>query len=128
MVGERRAGDPDLTMTNEITPNDNEPTPDDNEPTPPAGGGGPEDPTGEQPTAGAGGAATGGGPEDPTREQPTATQQQPGPRRLFRSRGDRVIGGVCSGIAKYLGIDPVIVRVATIALVFVGGLGAFGYL
>jgi phage shock protein PspC (stress-responsive transcriptional regulator) len=103
-------------MNNDITPNDNEPTPDDAEPTPASGGH--EDPTREQPG--------GGGHEDPTREQP-ATTQPPGPRRLYRSRSDRVIGGVCSGIAKYLGIDPVIVRVATIALVFVGGLGAFGY-
>jgi phage shock protein PspC (stress-responsive transcriptional regulator) len=129
MVDERRSGDPHLTMTNNITPNDNEPTPDDDDPTPT--GGGPEDPTREQP------ATEQPATEQPTREQPATEQpateqptttQQPGPRRLFRSRSDRVIGGVCSGIAKYLGIDPVIVRVATIALVFVGGLGAFGYI
>jgi phage shock protein PspC (stress-responsive transcriptional regulator) len=124
MVRDARADDPDLTMNNDITPNDSDPTPTDGEPTPT--GGGPEDPTREQPAKEQPGAAA-GGPEDPTREQPTTTQP-PGPRRLFRSRSDRVIGGVCGGIAKYIGIDPVIVRVAAIALVFVGGLGIFGYI
>ncbi|HEY7620634.1 MAG TPA: PspC domain-containing protein [Solirubrobacteraceae bacterium] len=91
-------------MTEDTTPN--EPTP---------GGGGPEDPTSEQPTA-----------QQPPPEQPTA--QQPAPRRLYRSRSDRIIGGVCSGIARYFSIDPVIVRIGAIALVFLGGTGLVAYL
>jgi phage shock protein PspC (stress-responsive transcriptional regulator) len=57
------------------------------------------------------------------------TQQPPDePRRLRRSRTDRVIGGVCAGVGRYLKIDPLIVRVAAVALTFLGGLGALAYL
>jgi phage shock protein PspC (stress-responsive transcriptional regulator) len=38
-----------------------------------------------------------------------------------------MIGGVCAGIADHLGIDPVIVRVTTVALAFAGGAGAVAY-
>jgi phage shock protein C len=40
-------------------------------------------------------------------------------KRLYRSRSDRMISGVCGGIADYFGIDPTIVRLATVALLFV---------
>ena len=49
------------------------------------------------------------------------------PRRLYRSRTDRVIGGVCGGIARYFNIDPVIVRIAAVVLVFLAGLSALAY-
>jgi phage shock protein PspC (stress-responsive transcriptional regulator) len=49
------------------------------------------------------------------------------PRRLVRSRENRVIGGVCAGIARYLGVDPLIIRATAAALVLLGGLGAFLY-
>ena len=65
--------------------------------------------------------------EEPTREQP-APAAAPGPRRLKRSRDDRLIAGVCGGLGKYFGIDPVIFRVAAVALVFLGGAGALLYL
>jgi phage shock protein C len=46
-------------------------------------------------------------------------------KRLYRSRHDRMIAGVCGGLAEYFEIDPSIVR-----LLFVGGLfvGAPGVL
>ena len=48
---------------------------------------------------------------------------------MKRSRADRMLGGVCGGIAAYFdGLDPVIVRVATVALVFAGGIGVAPYL
>lgn len=31
-------------------------------------------------------------------------------RKLLRSKKDRMIGGVCGGLAKYLNVDPTIVR------------------
>ncbi len=52
----------------------------------------------------------------------------PPPRRLVRSRSDRVISGVCGGIAAYLGIDALYVRIAAVASVFLAGLGGFLYL
>lgn len=41
-------------------------------------------------------------------------------QRLMRSRTDKVIAGVAGGIGQYLAIDPVIVRLAFVALVFTG--------
>jgi phage shock protein PspC (stress-responsive transcriptional regulator) len=65
--------------------------------------------------------------------QPDATQEQPvppphGPRRLLRSRDERVLGGVCGGLAKYFNIDPLIVRIAAVALVFLGGVSIIAYI
>lgn len=40
-------------------------------------------------------------------------------RRLVRTSDDQLIAGVCGGLARYLGIDPTLVRVAAvIALIF----------
>lgn len=41
-------------------------------------------------------------------------------QRLMRSRTDKVIAGVAGGIAQYLAVDPVFVRVGLVALVFTG--------
>lgn len=41
-------------------------------------------------------------------------------QRLMRSRNDKMIAGVASGVAQYLAIDPVIVRLAFVALCFTG--------
>ena len=49
-------------------------------------------------------------------------------RRLYRSRDDRVIAGVCSGLGAYFGIDPTIVRVIAVLSIFVGGLGGVTYI
>lgn len=38
------------------------------------------------------------------------------PKRLYRSRTNRMIGGVCGGIAEYLGVDPTAVRIAAVLL------------
>jgi phage shock protein PspC (stress-responsive transcriptional regulator) len=48
-------------------------------------------------------------------------------RRLVRRTDDKVIAGVASGIAASLGIDPVLVRIAFVVLIFFGGLGALLY-
>ena len=47
-------------------------------------------------------------------------------QRLMRSRTDKVIAGVAGGIGQYLAIDPVIVRLAFVALIFTG-VGLFLY-
>ncbi|WP_067046937.1 PspC domain-containing protein [Methanofollis ethanolicus] len=41
-------------------------------------------------------------------------------KRLVRPKKDRMIAGVCSGIARYLGVDPAIVRIAWVILSFFG--------
>jgi len=40
-------------------------------------------------------------------------------RRLFRSRKERVFCGVCGGLAEYLRVDPVLIRLAAVALFLV---------
>jgi phage shock protein PspC (stress-responsive transcriptional regulator) len=44
-------------------------------------------------------------------------------RSLTRRRDDRMLAGVASGIAAYVGVDPVLVRIAFAVLSIVGGLG-----
>ncbi len=48
--------------------------------------------------------------------------------RLTKSRTDKVIDGVCGGIAEYFSIDPVIIRLIFVALVFMNGLGILLYI
>jgi len=49
-------------------------------------------------------------------------------KRLYRSRSDRVIWGVCGGLARYFNIDPTIVRIIAVLLVFANGVGILVYL
>lgn len=46
-------------------------------------------------------------------------------KRLYRSTTDRMIAGVCGGIAEYFNIDPVIVRIIAVILLLPGGLPGF---
>jgi phage shock protein C len=48
-------------------------------------------------------------------------------KRLYRSRTDRKIWGVCAGLAKYFDIDPTIVRVLAILSIFISGIGIIAY-
>lgn len=43
-------------------------------------------------------------------------------KRLYRSRTDRIIAGVCGGLGEYLGVDPTFLRIAfaVLALVSLG--------
>jgi phage shock protein C len=43
--------------------------------------------------------------------------------RLTRSSTDKIIAGVCGGLAEYLEIDPVLVRLAFLVLFFASGIG-----
>ncbi len=49
-------------------------------------------------------------------------------KRLYKSRRDKVIDGVCGGIGEYLGVDPVIVRIIFVLLFFMGGVGLLLYI
>jgi phage shock protein C len=50
------------------------------------------------------------------------------PKRLFRSRSERVIAGVAGGLGQYFGIDPTLVRIAFVVLTLLWGGGLFLYL
>ncbi len=49
-------------------------------------------------------------------------------RRLCKSRTDRMIDGVCGGIAGYFGLDPTLVRIAWVLLTLFGGSGVVLYI
>ncbi|MCK8058329.1 MULTISPECIES: PspC domain-containing protein [unclassified Fusibacter] len=49
-------------------------------------------------------------------------------KKLYRSRHDKMIGGVCAGLANYLGIDTSIVRILVFIAVFFGGLSVWLYI
>jgi phage shock protein C len=50
-------------------------------------------------------------------------------RKLYRSRSERMIAGVCGGLGEYFGIDPTLVRVLFIAATVLGfGAGPLIYL
>jgi len=61
-------------------------------------------------------------------ESPRAAQEKrTGPRRIFRDPEDRMIGGVCSGLGAYMGIDPVIMRILFV-LFLIFGIGFLVYI
>lgn len=48
-------------------------------------------------------------------------------RQLYRPRKNRVVAGVCAGFGDYFGIDPTIIRIATIIIIF-SGVGILAYI
>lgn len=51
----------------------------------------------------------------------------PGEKRLFRDPDSKLLGGVCSGLGAYFGVDPVWLRLAFVLLVWMGGSGVLLY-
>ena len=51
----------------------------------------------------------------------------PPPRRLARRLDERLLGGVAGGVAEYLGVDAVLVRLGFVVTAFFGGLGVIAY-
>ncbi|MDD6473604.1 MAG: PspC domain-containing protein [Bacteroidales bacterium] len=49
-------------------------------------------------------------------------------KKFFRSKRDRKIAGVCAGLAEYLNIDSLLVRIAFIILVCGYGVGLLAYI
>lgn len=49
-------------------------------------------------------------------------------KRLFRSRNERIVAGVAGGIATMFDIDPLLVRIAFVALALFNGFGLIVYL
>jgi len=47
------------------------------------------------------------------------------PKRLYRSNKDRMLAGVCGGIAEYFNIDPTLVRLLAVVGFFVTASGFF---
>ena len=49
-------------------------------------------------------------------------------RRLMRSITDRKIAGVCGGLAKYLNVDPTVIRIIFLIALLCGSIGFWAYL
>jgi phage shock protein C len=77
---------------------------------------------------------TPGQPPNQPLKKPESTIPPPGPPPprpepiLRRSRRDRIIGGVCGGLGRYLGVDPVLFRLAFVLLLLLGGTGFLLYI
>ena len=50
------------------------------------------------------------------------------PKRLYRSGKEKILGGVCGGIAEYFNVDPVLIRIIWVAFALAGGAGILCYL
>ena len=49
-------------------------------------------------------------------------------KKLYRSRENAMLAGVCGGIGEYFDIDPTLVRLAWVVLGFGGGVGSWAYI
>ena len=86
----------------------------------------PEDFEDEEPGTTTSGSATGAGQQSSSQQQYTFTTGEP--RRLYRAENDKILGGVASGLANYLNIDPAIVRIIFVLMCFGGGAGLLLYI
>jgi phage shock protein C len=48
-------------------------------------------------------------------------------KRLQRSRTEKMVGGVCGGLAEYFSVDPTIVRILWVLITLLGGAGIILY-
>ena len=49
------------------------------------------------------------------------------PSRLFRSRSQKMISGVCGGLGEYFDVDPVLIRLLFVVTTFISGVGILAY-
>jgi phage shock protein C len=49
-------------------------------------------------------------------------------KRLYKSRKNKVIDGVCGGIAEYFNVDPVLIRLVAVLLLLAGGVAVVAYI
>jgi phage shock protein C len=49
-------------------------------------------------------------------------------KKLYRSRTNSMIAGICGGLGEYLSVDPAILRVVAVLLIFADGIGLLAYL
>jgi phage shock protein C len=50
------------------------------------------------------------------------------PSRLYRSRSQKMIAGVCGGLGEYFDVDPVLIRLLFVVTAFISGVGILAYL
>src|SRR6478672_5535778 len=50
------------------------------------------------------------------------------PSRLYRSRSQKMIAGVCGGLGEYFDVDPVLIRLLFVVTAFISGIGILAYI
>jgi phage shock protein C len=50
------------------------------------------------------------------------------PKRLYKSKKDRILAGVCGGVAEYLNLDPTIIRFVWVLSSIAFGFGVIAYI
>lgn len=48
-------------------------------------------------------------------------------KKIYRSKSDKIFGGVCGGISEYFDIDSSLVRIVAILLLLINGFGLLAY-
>ncbi|NMB36834.1 MAG: PspC domain-containing protein [Bacteroidales bacterium] len=66
--------------------------------------------------------------EGGTSSSSSAQAENKGPRKFYRDYDNRAIAGVCSGLAQYLNIDVVLVRILFVLLTLLGSAGIWVYI
>ena len=54
--------------------------------------------------------------------------EQAAPRKLYRSRTERSIAGICGGLGTYFDADPTMIRLLMLLLILIGGLSIWAYI
>lgn len=68
------------------------------------------------------------GPQERTNDRTAGTEcAYPAMRRLYRSRTNRSIAGVCGGLAEYFDADATLIRLLTLLMILLGGLSIWAY-
>ena len=49
-------------------------------------------------------------------------------KKLYRSRKDKMLAGICGGLAEYFDVDPSLVRLASVLLCLYAGTGLLVYI
>ena len=62
------------------------------------------------------------------KEAAPAQQAAPSPKKLYRDVNHRILGGVCSGLAEYLGISKILIRILWLLFTLFFGIGFFIYI
>jgi phage shock protein PspC (stress-responsive transcriptional regulator) len=77
--------------------------------------------------AGASGAGASGAGATGGSQQGSWQDHSSEPRRLYRAENDKILGGVCGGLANYLRLDPAVVRIIFVLIAFGWGFGFLLY-
>lgn len=66
--------------------------------------------------------------EDNSQQHAYSRRNEPQVQRLYRSRSERILGGVCGGVAEYLKLDVTLIRVIAFIFTIAGGIGLWAYI